>query len=55
LIFALFLIIGSSIAGILKAGDIQNSYEAIFCSVATSFNDILNGSPLSGGKNFVGL
>jgi hypothetical protein len=55
LLIALLLIVGSSIVGLIKATDIQHSYEAIFCSVATAFNDIINGSPLSGGNFFVGL
>jgi hypothetical protein len=55
LIIALLLIVGSSIAGLTKASDTQNSYEAMTCSVAITFDDIINGNISSDGHFFVGL
>jgi hypothetical protein len=55
LIIALLLIVGSSIAGLAKASDTQNSYEAMTCSVAITIDDIINGNTTSNGAFFIGL
>jgi hypothetical protein len=55
LIIALLLIIAPSILGLVKAKDLQRSYEAVGCSRALTFSDVLNGNISSTGKPFIGL
>lgn len=55
LIVALLLIIVPSIIGLSRASDVQKSFEAVSCSAAITFNDLLNGNTSTTGKFFVGL
>jgi hypothetical protein len=51
----LLLIIASSIVGLVKSKEIKSDYEAVGCSVAITFNDLLNGNVSSNGSVFIGL
>lgn len=44
-----------SIIGLSRSGDIQSSYEAVGCSAAIAFDDLLNGNVSTAGTFFVGL
>lgn len=55
LILALLLMIIASIIGITRAAAIEQSYQAVGCSAAITFDDVINGNKSSTGKFFVGL
>lgn len=55
LILALLLMIIASIIGITRASDIESSYQAVGCSAAITFDDVINGNKSTTGKFFVGL
>lgn len=55
LILAFLLLLVASVIGITKAGDIENSYKAVACSAAITFDDLLNGNTASTGNFFIGF
>lgn len=55
LVIALVVVIVPSIIGLSRSGDIQSSYEAVGCSAAIAFDDLLNGNVSTTGTFFIGL
>lgn len=55
LILALLLMIIASVIGITRATDIQSSYTAVGCSVAVTFDDVINGNTSTAGTFFIGM
>lgn len=55
LIVALLLVIVASIVGITRAGDIENTFYAVGCSAALTFNDMIHGNVSSTGARFIGV
>ena len=55
MILALLLLIVASVIGITKSSDIQSSFTAVSCSVAITFDDVVNGNTSTTGKYFLGM
>lgn len=55
LILALLLMIVASVIGITRATDIQSSYTSVGCSVAVTFDDVINGNTSTAGTFFIGM
>lgn len=55
LILALLLMIIASVLGITRSSDIEQSYKAVACSLAITFDDVANGNVSSTGKFFIGM
>lgn len=55
LIIALLLATVASIVGIVRAGDLQGSFDAVACSGAIALDDLLNGNITTTGTFFMGI
>lgn len=55
LIVALLLVIVASIVGITRAGDLEQTYYAVGCSAALTFDDLLYGNVSSTNQFFIGV
>ena len=55
LILALLLAAVASIIGLTNANDIETSFKATSCSLALTFDDIVNGNVSESGKFFAGI
>ena len=51
----MLLAIIAAILGIVRAGDLQTSYQAVTCSVAIAMDDFINGNVTADGTFFVGI
>lgn len=45
----------ASVIGITRSSDIEQSYKAVGCSLAITFDDVVNGNTSTTGKYFIGM
>ncbi len=45
----------ASVIGITRSSDIEQSYKAVGCSLAITFDDVVNGNTSTSGKYFIGM
>lgn len=55
LIIALLLATVAAIVGIVRAGDLKASFDAVACSGAIAMDDLINGNITTTGTFFMGL
>ena len=55
LFVAVALVLIAGITGVAKAGDLESSMKAVSCSLAITFDDLINGNVSTAGTYFMGI